>query len=103
MTVFEALQEGVPVLVMPFQPEQAHNGLCLERLGCGKRLVSAEPFQGNSTVYLNALDRMTDEEIGARISSLVLHPRIKSRLAETRDIIRRYGGVRSLADSLEEF
>ena len=103
MTVFEALQEEVPVLVMPFQPEQAHNGLCLERLGCGKRLVSAEPFQGNSTVYLNALDRMTDDEIGARISSLVLHPHIKSRLSETRDIIGRYGGVHALADSLEEF
>ena len=103
MTVFEALQEEVPVLVMPFQPEQAHNGLCLERLGCGKRLVSAEPFQGNSTVYMNALDRMTDEEIGAKISSLVLHPHIKSRLSETRDIIRRYGGVHTLADSLEEF
>lgn len=103
MTVFEALQNGVPVLVMPFQPEQAHNGLCLERLGCGKRLVSAEPFQGNSTVYMNALDRMTDDEVGARISSLVLHPHIKSRLSETRDIIRRYGGVEALADSLEDF
>ncbi len=103
MTVFEALQEGVPVLVMPFQPEQAHNGLCLERLGCGKRLVSAEPFQGNSTVYLNALERMTDAEIGAKISSLVLHPQIKGRLAETREVIRRYGGAQALADSLEEF
>ncbi len=103
MTVFEALQEGVPVLVMPFQPEQAHNGLCLERLGCGKRLVSAEPFQGNSTVYMNALDRMTDDEIGARIRSLVLAPHIKGRLSETRDIIRRYGGAEALADSLEEF
>lgn len=103
MTVFEALQNGVPVLVMPFQPEQAHNGLCLERLGCGRRLVSADPFQGNSTVYTNALDRMTDDEIGARISGLVLHPQIKSRLSETRDIIRRYRGVEALADSLEEF
>lgn len=103
MTVFEALQEEVPVLVMPFQPEQAHNGVCLERLGCGKRLVSAEPFQGNSTVYMNALDRMTDDEIGAGISGLVLHPHIKSRLSETRDTIGRYGGVHALADSLEEF
>jgi UDP:flavonoid glycosyltransferase YjiC (YdhE family) len=103
MTVFEALQDEVPVLVMPFQPEQAHNGLCLERLGCGKRLVSAEPFQGNSTVYMNALDRMTDDEIGARISGLALHPNTKTRLSETRDIIRRYGGVHALADSLEEF
>ena len=33
MTVFEALQNKIPVLVMPLQPEQAHNGVCLERIG----------------------------------------------------------------------
>ncbi len=103
MTVFEALREGVPVLVMPFQPEQAHNGLCLERLGCGRRLVTAEPFQGNSTVYLNALDRMTDDEIASRIKSLVLHPELRQRLSDMQAIISRYGGAKALADSLEVF
>jgi hypothetical protein len=52
---------------------------------------------------MNALDRMTDAEIGTRISSLALHPNTKTHLSETRDIIRRYRGVHALADSLEEF
>ncbi len=103
LTVFEALQNEVPVVVMPFQPEQAHNGVCLERLGCGVRLVPPHPFQGNSKVYVDALESMTDEAIRAKISSLVQNPLTPARLAEVRHIIGRYGGVKKLVDSFEVF
>lgn len=102
MTVFEALQHKVPVLVMPFQPEQSHNGYCLERMGCGRRLVSSQSFQGNPKVYMDAFDRMTDNEIVSRINELVKHPLIAGRLAEAGRVIGRYGGVETIADSLEE-
>ena len=55
MTIFEALKHKVPIAVMPFQPEQAHNGVCLEAIGCGKRLSAGQPFLGNSKVYRDAL------------------------------------------------
>ncbi|MBI5245212.1 MAG: glycosyl transferase [Elusimicrobia bacterium] len=101
MTVFEALQYEVPVVVMPFQPEQAHNGVCLERLGCGARLIASQLFQGHPGVYAKALDRMSDEEIGSKISRIVRDPSIKTRLAEIGRTIRRYRGAETIAGLLE--
>ncbi len=102
MTIFEALQYQVPVAVMPFQPEQAHNGVCLERMGCGTRLVPSRPFQGNSNAYIDALDSMTDEEIAGKISRLIKDPMTKKHLAEASDILSRYDGAGKIADLLGE-
>ena len=55
MTIFEALKHRVPIAVIPFQPEQAHNGVCLEAIGCGRRLSTGQPFLGNPKVYKDAL------------------------------------------------
>ena len=101
MTVFEALQNRIPVLVMPFQPEQAHNGVCLERIGCGSRLVPSRPFQGNSSVYTDALGNMTDDEIKSRICSVVDDPNIQNRLEEIKEVMGRYEGVKKMASSME--
>ncbi len=102
LTVFEALQNKVPAVVMPFQPEQAHNGVCLERMGCGVRLVPPHPFQGNSKVYTDALERMTDEDIRSKICGLVQDRSLAARLDSAREIISRYGGVEALAASIED-
>jgi len=101
LTVFEALQNKVPIAVMPFQPEQAHNGVCLERLGCGVRLVPPHPFQGNSKVYVDALDNMTDDAIASKITGLVKNPSTSEKLAAISKVIDTYGGVRKLVDVLE--
>ena len=93
LTVFEALQNHVPVVVMPFQPEQAHNGVCLERLGCGIRLVPPYPFQGNPQVYIEALANMSDADIASRITALVEDPRLADSLARVKTMLARYGGV----------
>jgi len=69
-TVFEALVRGVPVGVFPFHPEQAQNGLCLERLGAGARLVPPTVFWGSSDVYVRALDAMDDAQLDARLLAL---------------------------------
>jgi UDP:flavonoid glycosyltransferase YjiC (YdhE family) len=102
MTIFEALQNRVPVVVMPFQPEQAHNGVCLERLGCGTRLVSPQLFQGNSSIYNDALDRMTDAEIVFKISNLIQNTMTEERLAAVSKIIGNYNGSAKIADMLGE-
>ena len=101
MTVFEALQNKIPVIVMPFQPEQAHNGVCLERIGCGSRLVPSRPFQGNPSVYIDALLSMTDDEIKSKISSLVENPDTPKRLEEIKKVMDRYEGVQKLVTMIE--
>jgi hypothetical protein len=102
MTVFEALQNNIPVIVMPFQPEQAHNGVCLERIGCGCRLIPSQIFQGDSAVYIDAMNRMTDTEIKTIISRVTDNPRTAGRLDEIKANIQQYRGVEHLAAMLEE-
>jgi len=101
LTLFEALSHRVPVMIMPFQPEQAHNAVCLERLGCGDRLVPAQSFRGNPEVYLEAFRRRDDREIKSVIRRLVEDPRTGERLTAIREVLGRYDGTARLTSLLE--
>ena len=100
MTVFEALYTKTPVMVMPFQPEQAHNGVCLERMGCGKRMIPPQPFRGDPGIYCKALEQMTDDEIIQKIDELVDNPQTYRNLKAAKNIIERYNGVGTLSSML---
>jgi len=102
MTVFDALYHRIPVVVMPFQPEQAHNGVCLERLGCGGRLIPPQPFRQNPGVYREALNRMSDTEIKSKISLLTDAPQTGERLAAVKQLLEGYNGAETVARLLEE-
>jgi UDP:flavonoid glycosyltransferase YjiC (YdhE family) len=102
MTVFESLQQKIPVVVMPFQPEQAHNGVCLERIECGCRLIPPVPFRGDSGVYIDALNRITDKEIMEKVNDLVNREKTFRKLDEISEIIDMYNGVDGLSSKLEE-
>jgi hypothetical protein len=86
---------------MPFQPEQSHSGVCLERIGCGRRLVPPQIFQGNSGVYINALTRMTDNEIKSAIDGLVNNPQTKKRLFDIEKAVERCEGLQKLSAVFE--
>ena len=98
LSIFEALQHRIPVVVIPFQPEQAHNGVCLERMGCGVRLIPSTLFQGNSRVYGDAFNRMTDGDIKQKISHLVNDGKTGKKLAEAKIILDGYKGAETIAD-----
>ena len=87
---------------MPFQPEQAHNGVCLERLGCGCRLIPPQPFRQNPRVYTEALNGMSDTEIKSKISLLTDAPQTGERLAEVKQLLEGYNGAETVAKLLEE-
>lgn len=101
MTLFESLAQGVPVIVMPFQPEQAHNGVCLERLGCGRRLIPAVAYRGDSAVYLDELATRSHSQINKIIQSVTHHPDIPARLAKFKGLMRNYCGAAQMADLME--
>lgn len=101
MTVFEALQNQIPVLVMPFQPEQAHNGVCLERIGCGSRLIPSTLFTGISEDYLNAFKRISDNEIKDKIKNLTENNNTKENLAKIKQAFAHYHGAKTLMEFLE--
>lgn len=102
MTLFESMAQGVPVLVMPFQPEQAHNGICLERLGCGRRLIPAVTYKGDSAVYVAALAARGRLQINEAIQSVTLDPETPIRLAKYKALIGAYRGAESIADIMEQ-
>jgi len=93
MTVFESLAQGVPVLVAPFQPEQAQSGVALERLGCGGRLVPPTPFGFSPMAYTRTLKSLGAEDLDRAIRKPLEDPglgasleRVRGRLAETRPL-----------------
>ena len=100
MTIFEALANEVPVVVLPFHPEQAHNGICLERIGCGRMLVPACRFVGNSSVYTDMLGQIEDEKIKSMIAGLVDNPGTKKNLKNFKNIIARYNGLETITGQL---
>jgi len=102
MTVFDALYHNIPVVVMPFQPEQAHNGVCLERLGCSCRIVPPQPFRQNPKVYIEAFNRMSDTEIKFNICRLIDAARTGKRLAAVKQLLNGYDGAETTARLLEE-
>lgn len=97
MTLFESLQHGVPVFVMPFQPEQAHNGVCLERIGCGRRLTPAVAYKGDPAVYIDGLMQRTQREISAVIETVMQDPDTSVQLKRTRRMLKKYAGASRLA------
>lgn len=101
MTIFEALQNQVPVCVMPLQPEQSHNGVCLERIGCGTRLIPSTLFSGIPEDYIQAFYRMTDEDIKTKIVQLINNMKTKENLAKVKQAMGRYHGAKTLVDSFE--
>jgi hypothetical protein len=102
MTIFEALGFGVPVAVMPFQAEQAHNGVCLERIHCGRRLIPSQVFQGDPATYVSAFDRMSDKDLMERLSALVDDADVHQHLKAIGCTLSKYGGVETLASMWED-
>ena len=102
LTVFEALAHRVPVLVMPFQAEQAHNGVCLERMGCGRRLGAFRQFMAASRVYVDAFGAMGDVEILGIVRELVESPQTAACLASAQEMLSRYHGLETLTSLLVE-
>ncbi|MDA3790484.1 MAG: glycosyltransferase [Desulfobacula sp.] len=102
LNVFEALKEKVPVMVMPFQPEQAHNGICLERIGCGKLLIPPIPFRTGPEVYVDAFDQMQDREIRNELHALCHNLKVASNLDEISRILNKYKGANAMASIMEE-
>lgn len=100
MTIFEALKTKTPVLVMPLQPEQAHNGVCLERIGCGSRLIPSTLFTGLSEDYINVFKRMSDDEIKTKIDTLINSEETKENLTKIKTVIERYQGANAVVNHL---
>lgn len=99
MTIFEALSHQVPVLVMPLQPEQAHNGVCLERLGTGRRILPPLLFRGDSRVYTDAFQAMSDDHFCSMVGDFTRGVDA-GKLRRAQQILGRFDAVQTLCNHL---
>jgi UDP:flavonoid glycosyltransferase YjiC (YdhE family) len=101
MTIFEALRQKVPVLVIPSHPEQAHNGLCLERIKCGARLVPPIAFKGDTQAFADAFLQQPNATIVEKIEQIAADDRLTKGLSQARSQLQRYNAPVRMADLLE--
>jgi UDP:flavonoid glycosyltransferase YjiC (YdhE family) len=53
---YQNLTSGLPSLVVPFQPEQATNGLHFQQQGCARTFAPEVAFTGHTRQYAEAID-----------------------------------------------
>ena len=99
--VFEAMRMRVPVFVLPLQPEQAQNGVCVERMGCGRRLIRNVVFAGQASDMEAAFLARPVESLAEEISAFMVDRQTPDCLAKASAQVCRYNGVTTLANLME--
>ncbi|WEO94716.1 macrolide family glycosyltransferase [Streptomyces sp. FXJ1.172] len=85
-SVMEAIHHAVPMVAVPMGFDQMENARVIERLGIGSRV----PFEG-----------VTGEEIREAADRVGKDPEIRRSLLALREDVRRAGGARTAADTVE--
>ena len=98
--VFEALRQQIPVFVLPFQPEQAQNGVCVERLGCGRRLLHGLVYTGQADAVEAAFLARSVEAIAGEIATCLADLDTPARLAQAAGHLAHYRGAAALAEAM---
>lgn len=101
LLVFEALRRKIPVFVLPLQPEQAQNGVCVERLGCGRRLLRGEVFDGRADRIEAAFLARSPAILAEEIAATMADPGLPERITRASGQLGRYPGSEALATGLE--
>ena len=100
--VFEALRQRIPVFVLPLQPEQAQNGVCVERMGCGRRLLRGVVFTGQVDDIETAFLARPVDLLAAEMAAFLADVQTPEHLALASEQVSRYQGATALATLLEE-
>ncbi|MDO9225001.1 MAG: glycosyl transferase [Pseudomonadota bacterium] len=101
LLVFEAMRQRIPVFVLPLQPEQAQNGICVERMGCGRRLLRGMVFNGQADAIEIAFLARPVDEIAQEIAAILADQNTAACLERASEQIGRYRGTATLAELLE--
>lgn len=84
-SIYNGIEHGVPLLVIPMQPEQDHNGRLVEKHGLGSRLESSRTYKGGEDRYTQTILETPKKAIERSVSNLLCDKDIqtKSALAQT--------------------
>jgi UDP:flavonoid glycosyltransferase YjiC (YdhE family) len=99
--VFEAMRQRIPVFVLPLQPEQAQNGVCVERMGCGRRLQRGVIFAGQAVEAEHAFQARPVADLADEIAAFLADAATPAHLARAAEQVGRYQGAATLAEMLQ--
>ncbi|SDP48618.1 glycosyltransferase [Desulforhopalus singaporensis] len=88
-SLFTSILHRIPVLVIPQQPEQDHNGMLAEHHGIGSRLWPSRPFRGQENHYITKLLDTPEKTILDAVHRLLEEPAITSHLDQAREALTR--------------
>ncbi|MFH8614968.1 macrolide family glycosyltransferase [Streptomyces sp. NPDC017979] len=86
-SVMEALYYGVPLVTLPYTPEQVANAARVEGLGLGRRLDPGT---------------VTADSLHAAVARVAADGALHARLSRMREVVRGCGGARRSAEVIEE-
>lgn len=98
-TIYKAIEIAVPLLVVPQQPEQDHNGLLVETHKLGKRLWPSHVFEGKEDKYIQKLLETPLKVIAKIVRTILLDDNMQSNLIKAREILTT---EQSLLPNIEE-
>jgi UDP:flavonoid glycosyltransferase YjiC (YdhE family) len=101
MLLFEAMARRLPVFVLPQQPEQAQNGRCVERMGCGQRLLRGVVYRGQSGVFGTSFLARPAAAVADEMSAFLGQARLREDLETSARAMASYRGMESLVAALE--
>jgi UDP:flavonoid glycosyltransferase YjiC (YdhE family) len=99
--LFEAMRQRIPVFVLPLQPEQAQNGVCVERMGCGRRLQRGVVFTGQASSAEVAFLARPVDDIVDEMAAFLADARTPELLERASVQVSLYQGAADLAMRLE--
>jgi UDP:flavonoid glycosyltransferase YjiC (YdhE family) len=102
LLMFEAMRRRIPMFVLPMQPEQAQNGVCVERMGCGSRLLRGVVFAGQRDAAEAAFLHRPLESLAKEMADCLAAPNLPENLVRAAEQVGRYRGAEELAARLEE-
>jgi len=95
------MRHRIPILVLPLQLEQAQNGLCVERMGCGHRLLHGVIFTGDPANTEEAFLARPVTRLAEDVLSFLAENRPLNRMVHASEQIGRYQGATALARQSE--
>jgi len=87
-TIYKAIEFAIPLLVIPQQPEQDHNGLLVETHNLGKRLWPSHVFGGKEDQYIEKLLGTPLQVIAQTVREILLDNSTKINLTKASQILQ---------------
>lgn len=84
-SIFHGLEHAIPLLILPLQPEQDHNGMLVEKHGLGSRLGPSLVCTGREDLYIQAILETPRKKIVDLVHTLLVEASYKEACLRSKE------------------